>query len=51
MMIFDDGSDGIVTEVLGENFSGYRWILTSAKVHSSLMTVSLKRQFLLYMAA
>ena len=32
-------------------FSGYRWILTSAKVHSSLMTVSLKRQFLLYMAA
>jgi len=32
-------------------FSGYRWILTSAKVPSSLMTVSLKRQFLLYMAA
>ena len=27
--------------------SGYRWILSSAKVNSSLMTVSLKRQFLL----
>ena len=32
-------------------FSGYRWILSSAKVHSSLMTVSLKRQFLLYTTA
>ena len=32
-------------------FSGYRWILSSAKVNSSLMTVSLKRQFLLYTTA